>query len=151
PGNVSIMGLSAGAHSIGHHIMHYATRSTPPPFVKAILESGATTARAVYYPTHPRHLVQFREFLIAAGAAGVPESELLDRLRELPLETIVRASKDVWDKYVGSVTWPFQPVIDGPNPLAQSSHPEPTPKLPPVIPDLPIKSWLAGNHLRIPI
>ncbi|KAL2155350.1 hypothetical protein VTH82DRAFT_91 [Thermothelomyces myriococcoides] len=151
PGNVSIMGLSAGAHSIGHHIMHYATRSTPPPFVKAILESGATTARAVYYPTHPRHLVQFREFLIAAGVAGVPESELLDRLRELPLETIVRASKDVWDKYVGSVTWPFQPVIDGPNPLAQSSHPEPTPKLPPVIPDLPIKSWLAGNHLRIPI
>ncbi|AEO61593.1 hypothetical protein MYCTH_2311902 [Thermothelomyces thermophilus ATCC 42464] len=151
PKNVSVMGLSAGAHSIGHHIMYYSSRSTPPPFIKAILESGATTARAVFYPTHPRHLVQFREFLIAAGVAGIPESELFDHLRKLPLETIVRASKVVWDKYVDSVTWPFQPVIDSPNHLAQSSHAELDAPRPPLIPDLPIKSWLAGNHLRIPV
>ncbi|KAK4251657.1 Alpha/Beta hydrolase protein [Corynascus novoguineensis] len=152
PGNVSIMGLSAGAHSIGHHIMYYSRRSSPAPFVKAILESGATTARAVYYPTHYRHLVQFREFLIAVGAAGVPESELFDYLRKLPLEIIVSASKVVWDKYVGSVTWPFQPVIDSPNQFANSSQAElavaPVPSL---IPNLPIKSWLSGSHVRVPI
>ncbi|KAK4157489.1 Alpha/Beta hydrolase protein [Chaetomidium leptoderma] len=151
PKNVTVMGLSAGAHSIGHHIMYYSRSSTPAPFVKAILESGATTARAVFYPTHPRHLVQFREFIIAAGAAGVPEAGIFAHLRTLPLETIVRASKTVWDKYVDSVTWPFQPVIDGPNAFANSSQTTNITTTPPLIPDLPINSWLAGNHLRIPI
>ncbi|KAK4122612.1 alpha/beta-hydrolase [Parathielavia appendiculata] len=149
PKKVTIVGLSAGAHSIGHHIMYYSRSSTKAPFVKAILESGATTARAVLYPTHPRHLVQFREFLVAAGAAGVPEADVFSHLRRLPLETIVRAAKVVWDKYVNSVTWPFQPVIDGPNPFANSSH---TPHTrPSLIPDLPIKSWHSRSHLRIPI
>ncbi|KAK4190156.1 putative cholinesterase [Podospora australis] len=148
-GNVTIMGLSAGAHSIGHHIMHYAQQpSEPAPFHKAILESGATTARAVFYPTHPRHLIQFREFLAAADAGNVPEEEIFSHLRSLPLEKIVAASKVVWDKYVSSVTWPFQPVIDGPNPFANSSHLNPSL---PIIPDLPITSWLNGTHLKIPI
>ena len=148
PKKVTIMGLSAGAHSIGHHIMYYSKSPAKAPFSKAILESGATTARAVFYPTHPRHLVQFREFLIAAGAAGVPESDIFTHLRTLPLEKIVRASKAVWDKYIDSVTWPFQPVIDGPNPLAPSSQ---NPPSTPLIPDLPINSWLSGTHLRIPL
>ncbi|KAK4197182.1 Alpha/Beta hydrolase protein [Triangularia verruculosa] len=148
-GNVTIMGLSAGAHSIGHHIMHYANSTKPPPFHKAILESGATTARAVFYPTHPRHLVQFREFLTAINAAHIPESEIFSHLRKLPLETIIAGSKAVWDKYVDNVTWPFQPVIDGPNPYSNSSRANHT--LPDIIPDLPINSWLHNNHLQIPI
>lgn len=134
--------------------MYYARSSARPPFAKAILESGATTARAVLYPTHPRHQVQFREFLVAAGVAGVPESDIFAHLRTLPVETIVRASKIVWDKYVDSVTWPFQPVIDGPNPYANSSrhHHDHTPSAPlRLIPDLPINSWRAGRHLRIPV
>lgn len=155
PKKVTVMGLSAGAHSIGHHIVYYSRSANKAPFSRAILESGATTARAVFYPTHPRHLNQFREFLIAAGAAGVPEDDIFAHLRKLPLETIVEASKVVWDKYVDNVTWPFQPVIDGPNPLANSSQTAEltpaSPNLPPIIPDLPINSWLAGAHLRIPI
>ncbi|KAK4644805.1 hypothetical protein QC761_308160 [Podospora bellae-mahoneyi] len=147
--NVTIMGLSAGAHSIGHHIMHYANSPRPPPFHKAILESGATTARAVFYPTHPRHLIQFREFLTAINAAHIPESEIFPHLRTLPLKTIVAGSKAVWDKYVDSVTWPFQPVIDGPNPYSNSSHANHT--LPDIIPDLPISSWQNSHHLKIPI
>ncbi|KAL2131137.1 hypothetical protein VTI74DRAFT_5522 [Chaetomium olivicolor] len=149
PKKVTLMGLSAGAHSIGHHIMYYSKSSGKAPFIRAILESGATTARAVFYPTHPRHLIQFREFLIAAGAAGVPESDIFPTLRTLPLQNIVKASKIVWDKYEDNVTWPFQPVIDGPNDLANSSHADAT--LPPLIPDLPINLWLSKSHLRIPI
>ncbi|KAK3947010.1 Alpha/Beta hydrolase protein [Pseudoneurospora amorphoporcata] len=38
PDNVTIMGLSAGAHSIGHHIMYYARKETPAPFHRAILD-----------------------------------------------------------------------------------------------------------------
>ncbi|KAM7208663.1 lipase 1 [Naviculisporaceae sp. PSN 640] len=150
PENITIMGLSAGAHSIGHHIMYYANSPTPAPFQKAILESGATTARAVLYPTHPRHSIQFREFLIAAGLDGVPEEEIFDQLRKVPLETIARASKSIWDLYEPSVTWPFQPVIDGPNDIANSSTSSINPP-PSIIPDLPIHSWRNGKHLRIPI
>ena len=100
--------------------MSYAQANRRAPFAKAILESGATTARAVFLPTHPRHLVQYREFVAAAGLGGVPDAHVFARLRDLPLPTIVKASKVVWDKYEPSVTWPFQPVIDGP---AASIHP----------------------------
>ncbi len=49
-----------------------------PPFAKAILESGATTARAVFYPTRTRaNFVQFCEFLVAASTA-VPRGHLFD-------------------------------------------------------------------------
>ena len=89
--------------------MHYTNKSAAP-FQKAIVESGATTARAVFLPTHPRHLVQFREFLVAAGVDGVPESEIFSALRKLPLSTVVRASRLIWNKNVPAVTWPFQPV-----------------------------------------
>ncbi|KAK3321197.1 Alpha/Beta hydrolase protein [Cercophora scortea] len=153
PENITILGFSAGAHSIGHHIMYYAQTSTRAPFAKAILESGATTARAVLLPTHPRHLVQFREFLAAAGVAGVPEDEIFTALRKLPLETITQASHAIWDKYSASVTWPFQPVIDGPNDLANSSQPTNAelPSALPVIPDLPINSWRQGKYVHIPV
>ncbi|KAJ4306863.1 hypothetical protein N0V88_000234 [Collariella sp. IMI 366227] len=150
PKKVTLMGLSAGAHSIGHHIMYYSKASSKAPFIRAILESGAATARSVYYPTHPRHLIQFREFLIEAGAAGVPEADIFPHLRTLPVQTIVNASKIIWDKYEDAVTWPFQPVIDGPHPLANSSLP-PKPTTCPLIPDLPINLWLANSHLRVPI
>ncbi|KAK3314981.1 Alpha/Beta hydrolase protein [Apodospora peruviana] len=148
PENITIMGLSAGAHSVGHHIMYYAQTSKPAPFHKAILESGATTARAVFVPTHPRHLIQFREFLVAAGLEGVPEDEIFDRLREAPVETLVEASHAIWNLYEPSVTWPFQPVIDGPNGWANSSH---TGSGEPLIPNLPINSWRKGKHLHIPV
>jgi hypothetical protein len=101
--------------------MYYSRISSPVPFAKAILESGATTARATFYPTHPRHLVQFREFLVAAGVEGVPESSIFSTLRTLPAATILKASKSLWNKYEPSVTWPFQPVIDGPNSLSNST------------------------------
>ncbi|KAJ4419530.1 hypothetical protein N0V85_000971 [Neurospora sp. IMI 360204] len=151
PENVTIMGLSAGAHSIGHHIMYYARKATPAPFHRAILESGATTARAVLLPNHPRHLVQFREFLAAAGVDGAPEDQIFDHLRKLPLETIVKASKKVWDRYEPSVTWPFQPVVDGLHDHQQATSNSNSETPPVLIPDLPITSWRQGKHLRIPV
>ncbi|KKA29097.1 hypothetical protein TD95_002784 [Thielaviopsis punctulata] len=51
PGNVTVMGVSAGAHGIGHLL-----NAIPPAtlFHRAILESGSPSARAVLAPTHPR-------------------------------------------------------------------------------------------------
>ncbi|KAI0101834.1 carboxylesterase 3 [Nemania sp. FL0031] len=140
PDNVTIMGLSAGSHSIGHHLISYSPAnkliSGPPPFQKAIIESGGATARAVFVPTHPLHEQQFQEFLTQCGLDGVSEDQLFDKLRDLSYSTMVTASQAIWRKWSDTLRWPFQPVIDGPGG---------------VIPDLPINSWQKGNVLRIPI
>jgi len=156
PNNVTIMGLSAGAHSvrrtttfhtesllteheqIGHHLISYspANKPGPPPFQKAILESGGATARAVFVPNHPLHEQQFQEFLMLCGIDGVPDDKIVEKLRGLSYSTLESASRRMWDKWSDTLRWPFQPVIDGPGG---------------VIPDLPINSWKKGNVLRIPI
>ncbi|KAI0441260.1 alpha/beta-hydrolase [Xylaria telfairii] len=141
PNNVTIMGLSAGAHSIGHHLISYAPANKlikgSPPFQKAIIESGGSTARAVFVPEHPLHEMQFKEFLSTCGILDVmDESKLFDKLRELPYKTIVSAGQSMWKAWSSTLRWPFQPVIDGPGG---------------VVPDLPVNSWAKGNVLRIPI
>ncbi|KAI1210400.1 alpha/beta-hydrolase [Annulohypoxylon truncatum] len=140
PKNVTIMGLSAGAHSVGHHLISYSPAnkltSSPPPFQKAIIESGGSLARATFVPTHPLHEQQFQEFLTAAGLNDTAEDKLFDELRALPLNKIANASNVVWKRWDASLRWPFQPVIDGPGGI---------------IPDLPSQSWRKGNVLRIPI
>ncbi|KAL8343972.1 hypothetical protein RB601_004478 [Gaeumannomyces tritici] len=139
PANVTVMGMSAGAHSIGHHLIYYgAPDKQPAPFGKAILESGAATARSVLHPTHLRNASQYREFLAAAGVDGDGDGNdyktVLSRLRALPLSKILAAGRAVWDAYVPSVCWPFQPVVDGD-----------------AIPDLPARSWRAGRVLDVPL
>ncbi|KAI1093808.1 alpha/beta-hydrolase [Rostrohypoxylon terebratum] len=140
PNNVTIMGLSAGAHSVGHHLISYSPAnkltSSPPPFQRAILESGGSLARATFVPTHPLHEQQFQEFLSAAGVNDTSSDKLFDELRALPLDKIANASNAVWRRWNGSLRWAFQPVIDGPGGI---------------IPDLPSQSWKKGNVLRIPI
>ncbi|KAI1112764.1 alpha/beta-hydrolase [Nemania sp. NC0429] len=140
PDNVTIMGLSAGSHSIGHHLISYSPANKlitgHPPFQKAIIESGGATARAVFVPDHPLHEQQFHEFLRRCGIDGVSDDELFDKLRDLSYSTVASAGQQMWDSWSRTLRWPFQPVIDGPGG---------------VIPDLPINSWQKGNVLRIPI
>ncbi|KAI3328067.1 alpha/beta-hydrolase [Xylariaceae sp. AK1471] len=140
PDNVTIMGLSAGSHSVGHHLISYSPAnkltSGPPPFQKAIIESGGATARAVFVPNHHLHEQQFTEFLVQCGIDGTADDEIFDKLRGLSYSTVVSASRAIWGKWSNTLRWPFQPVIDGPGG---------------VVPDLPINSWKKGNVLRIPI
>lgn len=141
PDNVTLMGLSAGAHSIGHQLISYSAANKltqdPVPFHKVIMESGGPTARAVFAPTHPLHEKQFQEFLGACGLSGTPDDEVFAQLKALPLSKIQSASNNIWNKYNRpTLRWAFQPSIDGPGG---------------VIPDLPLASWEKGNVLRIPI
>ncbi|OAA67245.1 carboxylesterase family protein [Niveomyces insectorum RCEF 264] len=147
--NITIMGLSAGAHSIGHHLLYYPPGAAP--FHKAIMESGAPTARAIWYPDHPRPRAQLREFLVAAGVfpagdAGSTSStattaavtfprqqDILPRLRALPLARLVAASRAVWNAYQRNVCWPFQPVVDGR-----------------LVRDLPLRTWHARQRQQPP-
>lgn len=95
---------------IGHHLL------SAPPFQKAILESGAPTARAVLNPHHPRHEGHFTELLSALSIPAADPAPL-SKLREVPLAELTAAAKKVWEAHAESVTWPFQPVIDGPGGL----------------------------------
>ncbi|TVY82248.1 Carboxylesterase 4A [Lachnellula suecica] len=134
PDNVTIMGLSAGAHSVGHHVMH--NPESPPLFHRAIIESGATTARAVYRYDNAIVEKQFQEFLSHLNLETVSESNIFNKLRALPTSQIKQASEAVFDKYNPSIRWPFQPVIDGPGGM---------------IPIAPIKAWRTKKWHKIPI
>jgi carboxylesterase type B len=140
PENVTLMGLSAGSHSIGHQLISYSPAnkltSDAVPFQKAIIESGGATARAVFAPSHPLHEKQFQEFLGECGLSMTPDDQIFTKLRALPLSKIQQASNTIWNRYNGAIRWPFQPTIDGPGG---------------VIPDLPLQSWQKGNVLRIPV
>ncbi|WQF81444.1 Putative carboxylesterase, type B, carboxylesterase type B, active, alpha/Beta hydrolase [Colletotrichum destructivum] len=108
--DVTVMGFSAGAHSLGHHLLSPSSRAL---FRRAILESGAPTARSVLSSAHPRHEAQFTQFLACASLSGVSPPEILPALRALPLRTLLHASLATWTECAPSVQWPFQPSVDG--------------------------------------
>ncbi|KAI1932661.1 hypothetical protein LOZ65_000650 [Ophidiomyces ophidiicola] len=132
PNQVTLIGLSAGAHSIGHHIMH----ETKPKqlFHRAVLESGATTARAIYPPDNPLHKQQFDEFLTEVKCSGLAENAILPCLRGKPALDVARASETIFNRYGPSNRWAFQPVIDGD-----------------IIKDSPTKNWQSGIWNKVPI
>jgi acetylcholinesterase len=109
---------------------------TNPLFHKAIIESGAATARACYTPTNSLHEQQFLEFLTRLGCEDVPDDQIIKTLRSYPTEEIKQASEVIFNKYSPSVRWAWQPVIDGEGGI---------------IPVRPIDSWRAGKWHKIPI
>ncbi|OJJ96222.1 hypothetical protein ASPACDRAFT_54622 [Aspergillus aculeatus ATCC 16872] len=112
PSQVTLIGLSAGAHSIAHHILNTDLQHTY--FHRAIIESGAATSRAVHPYNVALHEAQFHEFVTAAGCdPTLSDSDILTCLRAAPSATITTASSIVFDRYNPSVRWAFQPVIDG--------------------------------------
>ncbi|RKK73324.1 hypothetical protein BFJ69_g9328 [Fusarium oxysporum] len=150
PSNVTLFGLSAGAHSvssiahlsvqstnfkqIGHHIMHYK-EGVAPLFHKAIIESGAPTSRAVRPYNAPIHEAQFKDFLRAVGVPeNLPENEIFPYLRQQPEKIITDAQTATFDKYNPSLRWAFQPVIDGE-----------------VIARPPLETWKSGKWHKVPI
>ncbi|KXH69287.1 carboxylesterase [Colletotrichum salicis] len=140
-GDVTVMGFSAGAHSLGHHLL------SPPScrlFHRAVLESGAPTARSVLAATHPRHEAQFARFLTHAGLSklsATPE-DILPAIRALPLEDFLQASLMTWSECAPSVQWPFQPSIEPIN----SSNTDDTS----IIPLAPIKTWTSPALPNLP-
>lgn len=122
PNNVTLIGLSAGAHSvgigpignfedianasqIGHHLLDYE-EGKKPLFQRAVMESGAPTSRAVRHPDSPIHEKQFEEFLAAAGCPkDHPEADILPFLRSLPISTIAKAQEKVFYDWNPSLRW----------------------------------------------
>ncbi|XMA16453.1 hypothetical protein WAI453_009244 [Rhynchosporium graminicola] len=131
--DVTIFGLSAGAHSIGHHILNYKEGVTPL-FHKAVIESGAPTSRAVHPYDAQVHEDQFALFVSEAGCIDVPRDSITSCLRSQPEKVVVAASTAVFDQYNPSLRWAFQPVIDNE-----------------IIHQCPIDAWASGKWHQVPI
>jgi triacylglycerol lipase len=130
---VTIMGASAGAHSIGHHLMYQIDQ--PPLFKRVVMESGAPTARACYPVNGTQHERQLQEFFALTGLNGTMSDEARwEALMHMDGLAIGRASKILMSRSEPSLRWPFQPAIDGV-----------------IIPKAPIDSWKAGEIHKVPI
>ncbi|KAH7322498.1 acetylcholinesterase precursor [Stachybotrys elegans] len=134
PQNVTLFGLSAGAHSIGYHLLNYEDGKAPL-FHRVIIESGAPTARALRLPDDPVHEAQFKDYLQEVKCPqDLSSTETLEYLRSLPLSVVAKAQITVFAKYNPSLRWAFQPVIDGE-----------------IIRRRPIDSWKNGQWHKVPI
>ncbi|KAI1637753.1 Alpha/Beta hydrolase protein [Biscogniauxia mediterranea] len=135
PNDVTIMGLSAAAHGIGHLIMDI--NQPKKLFHKAIMDSGAHTARAVHPPNAALNTQHFREFLDLTPCAhftDLLDPEILTCLRGLPSETVDAAGKEVFARSDPSVRWAWQPVLDGD-----------------IISRRPLDAWKSGKWHKVPI
>ncbi|KAJ1308069.1 hypothetical protein OPQ81_002135 [Rhizoctonia solani] len=110
PRQVTLFGESAGATSVGYHLLHVNGKA---PFQRVIMDSGGPTARAFPNWTYPLYQTQAEEFLNRTGCyRGENETATFACLRGLSVDTIRSASVSIFDKYNAAITWPFQPVID---------------------------------------
>ncbi|KAF5019455.1 hypothetical protein F66182_8537 [Fusarium sp. NRRL 66182] len=111
--DVTIMGLSAAAHGIGHLIMDI--NQPKKLFHKAIMDSGAHTARAVHPPNaelNTRHFCELLDLAPCSHFKDLVDPEILACLRRLPSETVDNAGKEVFARSDPSMRWAWQPVID---------------------------------------
>ncbi|KAH8880767.1 carboxylesterase [Thozetella sp. PMI_491] len=132
PDDVTILGLSAAAHGIGHLIMDI--NQPKKLFHKAVMDSGAHTARAVHPPDSALNEAHFQEFLKLTGCGNRPEHEYLPCLRALPSSTIIESGQTVFERSNPSVRWAWQPVLDGE-----------------IISRRPIDAWKSGKWNKVPI
>ncbi|KAG9078859.1 hypothetical protein FRC06_008127, partial [Ceratobasidium sp. 370] len=110
PNQVTLFGESAGATSVGYHLLHV---NGTAPFQRVIMDSGGPTARAFPNWTYPLYQTQTEEFLSLTGCAkGADSAATFTCLRGLQASTIRDASISIYNKYNANITWPFQPVVD---------------------------------------
>ncbi|KAH8652351.1 Alpha/Beta hydrolase protein [Xylariales sp. PMI_506] len=135
PDDVTIMGLSAAAHGIGHLVMD--VKQPKRLFHKAIMDSGAHTARAIHPPDAVLNQQHFRELLELTPCAhykDLLDPEILTCLRSLNSQTVDKAGKKVFERSDPSVRWAWQPVLDNN-----------------IISRRPLDAWKSGNWQKVPI
>lgn len=120
---------------IGHLIMDI--KQPKRLFHRAIMDSGAHTARAIHTPSSTLNTRHFRELLDLTPCRDFKDlldKDILTCLRGLPSETIDAAGKEVFDRSDPSVRWAWQPVIDGE-----------------IISRRPLDAWKSGKWQKVPI
>ncbi|QRV89870.1 carbohydrate esterase family 10 protein [Ceratobasidium sp. AG-Ba] len=132
PNQVTLFGESAGATSVGYHLLRV---NGPAPFQRVIMDSGGPTARAFPNWTYPLYQTQTQEFLTRVGCNNKSSSTATFAcLRGLQADIIKNASVAVYNEYNAKITWPFQPVVDQKF-IARAAH----------------ISWETGQFNKVPI
>lgn len=106
-------------------------------FHKAIMDSGAHTARAMHPPSSKLNTQHFRELLDLTPCAhftNLLDPEILSCLRGLPSDVVDTAGKEVFARSDPSVRWAWQPVLDGN-----------------IISRRPLDAWKSGKWQKVPI
>ncbi|KEF63542.1 uncharacterized protein A1O9_01520 [Exophiala aquamarina CBS 119918] len=101
---VTIMGVSAGAHSVGHHLLNDKS-----VFHRAIMESGGPYSRALHHFNSSLNTQQSSAFMSLVGCL---DSDIAC-LRTVNASKLVNASDTVFEQWNPSLRWAWQPVIDG--------------------------------------
>jgi len=128
---VTIFGLSAGAHSVGFHMLNYK-KGVKPMFQRAIMSSGGPTSRAYPTASWPLYEKQYLEFLTGVGCS--PGRRVWDCLRKVDIEIIRLKQVEIYTRYNWQITWPFQPVLGGP-----------------LIGAVPTHQWATGSFYKVPV
>lgn len=106
-------------------------------FHKAIMDSGAHTARAIHPPAADLNTQHFRELLDLTPCAhykDLKDPAILTCLRALSSETVDNAGKEVFARSDASVRWAWQPVLDGK-----------------IISRRPLDAWKSGKWNKVPM
>lgn len=102
PGQVTVFGNSAGAHSIGHHLYNNKTI-----FHRAVMESGGPFSRALHPYNSTLNEEQFQMFMSEVNCKDIK------CLRKANITKVLNASDTVFGQWSSSLRWAWQPVIDG--------------------------------------
>lgn len=113
---ITLGGLSAGSHSVAFEYFHnYGDDQGSPLFARALLQSGAITARAFPDVSYPRYESDFRELMHYVGCnVDDTDDTQINCLRDAPIEKIEQVSSKIYAEAESNLNWPWQPVLGGP-------------------------------------
>lgn len=113
---ITLGGLSAGSHSTAFQYFHnYGEDKDAPLFSRAILESGAITARAFPDINYPRYKTDFQSLMEHLGCdTSASDEAQIKCLRDSPAEEIEEISTKLYYEAESNLNWPWQPVLGGP-------------------------------------
>ncbi|KAF5024352.1 hypothetical protein F66182_3582 [Fusarium sp. NRRL 66182] len=112
---ITLGGLSAGAHSTAFHYFHnYDVDRSRPLFARAILQSGSPTARSFPGPDYPRYKEDFAGLMQYINCSlEVEDQEQMTCLRNASAEKIRAFSAQQYEDAKDQLNWPWQPSIGG--------------------------------------
>ncbi|KAJ4212617.1 hypothetical protein NW759_011654 [Fusarium solani] len=115
PDQVTLGGLSAGAHSTAFHYFHnYGVDKNKPLFARAILQSGSPTARAFPPPEYPRYKKDFAALMNHINCSvDVDDLEQMGCLIKAPAEKIREVAAKRYEDAKDQLDWPWQPALGG--------------------------------------
>lgn len=116
PRQITLGGLSAGAHSTAFHYFHnYDSDKNKPLFARAILQSGSATARSFPGVDYPRYKKDFAGLMKYINCStDVSDKEQMGCLRSASAQKIREYSAKAYEDAKDQLNWPWQPSIGGP-------------------------------------